>query len=123
MIAESIAKVLGRATRRPKLEGCSRRRHFADPDRGECAVLSVRAIACFRDPDQMRAAAIELIEQGFDANILDEIDDENPAAIWIAINTIVTTELDCTGFVDWTDRAIQPFRGVVVEIETFGAEE
>ena len=81
------------------------------------AVLSVHAIACFRDPDQMRAAAIELIEQGFEANVLDEIDDENPAAIWIAINTIVTTEFDCTG------HAIQPFRGVVVEIETFGAEE
>ena len=87
------------------------------------AVLSVRAIACFRDPDQMRAAAIELIEQGFDVNVLNEIDDENPAAGWIAINAIVTTELDCTGFVDWMDHAIQPFRGVVVEIETFGAEE
>lgn len=86
-------------------------------------MLSVPAIACFRDPDQMRAAAIELIAQGFDANVLDEIDDENPAAIWIAINTIVTTEFDCTGFVDWTDQAIQPFRGVVVQIETFGAEE
>ena len=86
-------------------------------------MLSVCAIACFRDPDQMRAAAIELIEQGFDANVLDEIDDENAAAIWIAINTIVTTEFDCTGFVDWMDHAIQPFRGVVVEIETFGAEE
>ena len=48
-------------------------------------VLSVLAIACFRDPDQMRAAAIELIEQGFDAKVLDEIDDENPAAGWIAI--------------------------------------
>jgi hypothetical protein len=48
---------------------------------------------------------------------------ENPAAGWIAINTIVTTKFDCTGFVDWTDQAIQPFRGVVVQIETFGAEE
>ena len=34
---------------------------------------------------------------------------ENPAAGWIAINTIVTTKFDCTGFVDWTDQAIQPF--------------
>ncbi len=85
--------------------------------------LSVRAIACFRDPDQMRAAVIELSEQGFDANVLDEIDDEKPPAIWIPINTIATTELDCTSFVYWTDHAIQPIRGVVVEIETFGAEE
>ena len=86
-------------------------------------MLRVRAIACFHDPDQMRAAVITLIEQGFDTNVLDEIDDENSAAIWIAINTIVTTKFDCTGFVDWTDQAIQPFRGVVVQIETFGAEE
>ena len=86
-------------------------------------MFAIDAAACFRDPDQMRAAAIKLIEQGFDVNVLDEIDDENPAAGWIVINAIVTTELDCTGFVDWTDHAIQPFRGVVVEIETFGAEE
>ena len=86
-------------------------------------MLRVRAIACFHDPDQMCAAAIMLIEQGFDINVLDEIDDENPAAIWIAINTIVTTKLEGTGFVDWTVHAIQPFRGGIVEIETFGAEE
>jgi hypothetical protein len=83
--------------------------------------LSVRAIACFRDPDQMRAAVIKLIEQGFDANVRNEIDDENRPAIWI--NTIVTTELDCTSFIDSTDHAIPAFRGGVVEIETFGAEE
>ena len=86
-------------------------------------MLSVRAIACFRDLDQMRAAAIELIEQGLDSKVIDKIDEENPAAGWLAIKAIVHTDLDCTGFGDWTDRAIQPFRGVVVEIEIFGAEE
>ena len=71
----------------------------------------VCAVVCFHNCDEMHAAVATLIEQGSEAYELDEIDDENPAAVWIAVDVITDLSLDQMDF------AVRSFHGVVVEIE------
>jgi hypothetical protein len=75
----------------------------------------VCAVICFHNCDEMHAAAAELTEWGFEAWKLDEVDDENPSAIWIAVG--ISTDLDQSYFFDRMGVAIGPFHGVVVELD------
>jgi hypothetical protein len=66
-------------------------------------------VICFHNCDETHAAVATLVEQG--VRELDEIDDDNPAAVWIAVDVITDLSLDQMDF------AVRPFHGVVVEIE------
>lgn len=76
----------------------------------ECAV-----VCCFHNGTEAAAAIVELTAWGLEAWELDEIDDANPTAIWIAANA--NTDLDQSYFLDRMSVAVAPFRGVVVELD------
>jgi hypothetical protein len=66
----------------------------------------------FLDPDDVNLGSATLIEQGFEVEVLDWIDDSSPT-VWI--NATITTELDQYDFFLWVYNIAWRLGGDVVE--------
>jgi hypothetical protein len=71
----------------------------------------MEAEICFIDQNEMNAAIPALIENDFDVEVLDWIDDYGSCA-WVL--ALAKTELDESSFLDFVGTIIDPF-GMIVE--------
>ncbi len=71
----------------------------------------MKAEIIFLDPNDVRSCSAALIEEGFEVEVLDWIDDDGPAVWIIARKTVI----DHDGFFDWVTRFTEPLGGDVCE--------
>jgi hypothetical protein len=66
----------------------------------------------FHNPNDVNPGVAELIEHGFDVEVLDLIDPYGPT-VWVRAWTV--TELDASAVFDWTQSLIEPLQGWLYE--------
>jgi len=67
----------------------------------------------FYNPNDVNRGCAELIEHGFEVQLLDDWIDDFSAAVWVSAWTL--SELDDSSFFDWAEAIVEPVGGEVCE--------